>query len=559
MLRPATPLALIFLIAFVLLLLSTLSTPIIKAIPLGSFEGSNFGVFGYCNTDDGTCSPIAIGYDLDAKVYRPEADGSFSVPRTTRQSLSAILVVHPIATFLALVCFGLSVAAHFHAPSSSPRFLLGLLILTIPTLLMTLLAFLVDILLFVPHLQWGGWIVLAATILIVFSSVVTCAMRRTLVSRKARQKRIAENADMNGQNFYENQTQTRMMADATRASVLPRADSPPPMTSTTPGSFGMMDKGTSQFATYEMQRPDQVSRDTEPSMTGNDDRTPLNPRSREPSVRSGYSGRRPYNPEDAPPMPRPSMDSQGRPRRPSRDAYGNPIPPGEMGYGMQRRGSQESMGSQYSHGSRGRGGRSRGHGPPRGYYGPPPRGGYGGRGSYRGGPPAPGWNGRGRGGYGPPPPGMRGPPMPQPRPGPPPGYANDNSGFYAGGAAVAMGVGAAGAAMYNQRSPTSPEQSSYVVGSDRGPIGQAIEMDERTGSMPGNVAAQPETSQANYGLRDSDADVNGMVGLQQNRERQMSNDESGGQAVGYPMRRATQDSRDGSSGARSPTSIYSEK
>lgn len=120
-----------------------------------------------------------------------------------------------------------------------------------------------------------------------------------------------------------------------------------------------------------------------------------------------------------------------------------------------------------------------------------------------------------------------------------------------------MGVGAAaGAAMYNQRSPTSPQESSYVVGSDRGPIGQAIEMDERTGSMPGNTAAPPETSQANYGLRDSDADVNGMVGLQQSRD---NNSESGGQAVGYPMRRGTGDSRDGSSGARSPTSIYSEK
>jgi hypothetical protein len=48
-------------IAFALLLLAVLSTPIIKAIPLGSFKGVTFGVFGYCKGS--TCSSISIGYD----------------------------------------------------------------------------------------------------------------------------------------------------------------------------------------------------------------------------------------------------------------------------------------------------------------------------------------------------------------------------------------------------------------------------------------------------------------------------------------------------------------
>lgn len=60
MLRPATPLSILFFVAFVLLLLSTLSTPIIKAVPLATFEGVNFGVFGYCDGD--RCSGLKIGY-----------------------------------------------------------------------------------------------------------------------------------------------------------------------------------------------------------------------------------------------------------------------------------------------------------------------------------------------------------------------------------------------------------------------------------------------------------------------------------------------------------------
>ena len=61
MLRPATPLAVLFFTAFVLLLLSTLSTPVIKGIPLASFNGVDFGVWGYCSGSN--CTKIEIGYD----------------------------------------------------------------------------------------------------------------------------------------------------------------------------------------------------------------------------------------------------------------------------------------------------------------------------------------------------------------------------------------------------------------------------------------------------------------------------------------------------------------
>lgn len=73
MLRPATPLAIIFLLAFVLLLLSTISTPIIKAIPLGSYQGYDFGVFGFCNGD--ACEGPQIGYNTGEQgcmAYTPE-------------------------------------------------------------------------------------------------------------------------------------------------------------------------------------------------------------------------------------------------------------------------------------------------------------------------------------------------------------------------------------------------------------------------------------------------------------------------------------------------------
>lgn len=62
MIRPATPLTVMLFAAFVLLVLSVLSTPLIKAIPLGSFQGYTFGVFGFCRPD-GSCSGFELGYD----------------------------------------------------------------------------------------------------------------------------------------------------------------------------------------------------------------------------------------------------------------------------------------------------------------------------------------------------------------------------------------------------------------------------------------------------------------------------------------------------------------
>lgn len=195
MLRPATPLSICFLAAFVLLLISTLSTPIIESLPLASFEGINYGVLGACKGDN-ECTGIRVGYAPE-NLFQTNSDDDFTLPSSTRHSLSAILIVHAVASLLAFVCFVLSVSAHFRSPAHSPRYLLALLILVFPTLLLALLAFLVDILLFAPHMKVGAWVVLAAVVIIAACGILTCAMRRTLVSRKAQRKLIEDNPDMN--------------------------------------------------------------------------------------------------------------------------------------------------------------------------------------------------------------------------------------------------------------------------------------------------------------------------------------------------------------------------
>ena len=316
---------------------------------------------------------------LDSKTLFGDdnADNDFSLPTGARSSLSSILIVHPVAALLTLVLFIMSVAAHLHAPSHSPRFLIAILVFSIPTLLVTLLAFLVDLLLFVPHLAWGGWIVLASTILILASGIVTCAMRRTLVSRKERKRRIAENADMNGQNFYANQNPIPQGI---------RADSPPPLSSTAAGQSEKL----SSFTAYE-------------TKSAEEDRIPLN--RRQPSNRTlpgapdrHMQGNQSVRGQGYGPISRAAANGMrggrggfGGPK----DEYGNPLPPsnafGPAPVGgfkrerseppMRRQYSDEHMDSYGARGGRGRGGfvprgygrgRPYGQGQLRGGYGQPP-------------------------------------------------------------------------------------------------------------------------------------------------------------------------------------------
>lgn len=237
---------------------------------------------------------------------------------------------------------------------------------------MTLLAFLVDILLFVPHLGWGGWIVLVATIILVSCGVVTCAMRRTLVSRKARKRRIAENAEMSGENYYNRQN----VAAPTPAPVPVH---PEPKEVLVSHSF-TSETGPA-FATFETQR-----------RNSDDDRTPLNSRT-------------PMNDIPLPP------DRRGTPYRAHQDELGNvprgtspygagPMPPNPSDPRLRPQYSNGSMGSRRSPAPPGFNGRGRGGYPPRGGRGGPYTGPRGpspsAQGGYMG--PMPGPGGLGRGG-----------------------------------------------------------------------------------------------------------------------------------------------------------------
>ncbi|ORY74569.1 SUR7/PalI family-domain-containing protein, partial [Protomyces lactucae-debilis] len=167
---------------------------------LGSANGVKFGVFGYCAKAG--CSSIQVGYatddilsSLSSALKRQRFISPFNLPSTTRNNLSNVLLAHPVAGGLTLVMLLLSIIGHSSKASGSSRYHTALLILSFLTSLVTLLAFLVDILIFVPNLDWGTYVTLAATILNAGATLALCVSQRRLKTRNAMRSRIAENDD----------------------------------------------------------------------------------------------------------------------------------------------------------------------------------------------------------------------------------------------------------------------------------------------------------------------------------------------------------------------------
>ncbi|KAI4165251.1 MAG: hypothetical protein LQ342_001119 [Letrouitia transgressa] len=409
-------------------------------------------------------------------------------------------------------------------------------------------------------------------------------MRRTLVSRKARKKRIAENAEMNGENFYSRQNTIQTGA---------RAESPPPLNSSAPpmvnGAPGSDRLPT--FTTYEKS-----------AAVIEEDRVPLNTRT--PSnktlpntsaqARPSKDGSEKYGglPRGGPRGMRGGRGGFSGPR----DEFGNPLPPSNA-FGpnrgqMRRDPSDPRLRRQYSDENiSAQGFRERG------------RGGYPGRGYGRGAPYGPGrpvMNGGHRGmqmrplpavagggmvannmrnrGQEPPPDYGNGYPpngidrlgqyesdMPQQGPS---GYGRSQSATGFGrrspgsssapygrqyspapasapggyGRQPSPGIPSAPDVYARQRSNSSPKAHGYVerqlspdfyqaqrfrqesppppmpeIPANDSVIGQAVEMDARTGSP----ARAPHFAKP-LQLRDSDSDVQGLVGLQQQREHRES-------------------------------------
>ncbi|KAJ7452522.1 pali-domain-containing protein [Mycena galericulata] len=205
----------LLLVSFILLLLVTLSIPIIKSIFLfrltaaassslldSSASGSvSFGVFGYCTSGLDTsiiginhdtaaeCSKAHLGYTFDSTVAKALHVSGFE--NLISKSLTAVLALHPVVAALTFVTLLISLFMLRRGSNGTSRLpSLLALIMGLLTAVLTTVVFLIDVILVAvvrSHvhkdtdgaltLTWGNavWMTLVATILLWIANVGACA------------------------------------------------------------------------------------------------------------------------------------------------------------------------------------------------------------------------------------------------------------------------------------------------------------------------------------------------------------------------------------------------
>lgn len=184
--KSAALISVLLFLSFGFQMIAVVSVPVTTQITLANFNGYIYGVWGYCKADGTSCSGIHVGYE-----EIPSGE-SFSLPRSARHSLSKLLIVHVVSTGCTLLLFLGALVTNF---TGGPRYLLVLLVCAVPVFLVSLLAFLVEILLFLSHLSFAGWFTLVGVVLNAASFVVLCLFRRSKASKIA----AADNSDDYGE------------------------------------------------------------------------------------------------------------------------------------------------------------------------------------------------------------------------------------------------------------------------------------------------------------------------------------------------------------------------
>lgn len=210
------------LVSWVIQLLPVISVPITGALinyglSFCTWGNYTYGVFGVCDSWRHVCSSPAIGYpNTDLFYYDSlglqvagEELSEVELPSDATHLISKLLVVHLVAfcftSALMIDSILLMTVLYLRKkrpgwllrsvwakkdPANTPRkkditpYLSWMLFFGLFSFLLTLLAFLADILMFIPRLSFLGWIQLLPILLMALIALLVCFMKRSISSRR---------------------------------------------------------------------------------------------------------------------------------------------------------------------------------------------------------------------------------------------------------------------------------------------------------------------------------------------------------------------------------------
>lgn len=149
--------------AIAFLIIACVTAPVFKEIALSKYQGTSYGVFGYCQADG--CSKAAATYD---PFEAGAANGDWLLGKAPRKRLGRILIATPVGaglSVLSLVSTLLAFGVGMRRDSTSGILFTLNLVMAAMTLAASGLACVVAFLLFYPHVTWCCWLLIPAAVL----------------------------------------------------------------------------------------------------------------------------------------------------------------------------------------------------------------------------------------------------------------------------------------------------------------------------------------------------------------------------------------------------------
>lgn len=164
--------------------LPVITVPLTGNLALSRYNNYLYGVFGWCHlASNGTaiCTAPSVGYtDLQVDMSRQRVD----LPSKLKYSFTKLLIVHPLSLIMTFMLWIMVILILLPRLRSSPGYLLVVALYSAPVFLCCLLAFLIDILLFISHLAWTGWLLLASTVVLAICCSLLWTLRRAASVKK---------------------------------------------------------------------------------------------------------------------------------------------------------------------------------------------------------------------------------------------------------------------------------------------------------------------------------------------------------------------------------------
>lgn len=145
----------LILASFVFLLLATITTPIVKSLPLSITASHTYGLFGYCDIEN-TC--LAATYPVVLSNV-DDSTTNWIFDSDKRDILAKIFIITPIALGFNFILLVLIIISHFVAARAVA---LITIIVNVLSMLLTIASTVITILAFYPNLAWGGWILIGS-------------------------------------------------------------------------------------------------------------------------------------------------------------------------------------------------------------------------------------------------------------------------------------------------------------------------------------------------------------------------------------------------------------